>query len=361
MKTISTLIIAFGAVGFAAAETVLYAPSRSMVDQQITVHPWGSGTIGESEEYSFEGTTSIRVSTKNLFSGGQVFFGATPDLSKEYSDKNALLQLTFRVADNSVTGTSGGKGPGLGGKPGGAGGIGAPGGPGGGKFGGGGRNGPPAGGQGGPPAGAFGGGNRGGPPTGGQGGPPAGAFGGGNKGGGFGMGGSSASEAPTLKTLRLVITTTDGLKSETYVPANVSAGSNGWRQLGIPLQAITGFGRTNKVIKSVAVGGDATTSIWFGDVRTIVDSTPITGDTNVHDMNLAEGDEVTLTASGYGGASMLKYEWYFDKDTSDLPDATGQVIKHKFNKPDTYTITVVISDYFGLKQPYKTTITAKVN
>ncbi len=164
-----------------------------------------------------------------------------------------------------------------------------------------------------------------------------------------------------MKTLRLVITTTDGLKSETYVPATVNAGSNGWRQLGIPLQAITGFSRTNKVIKSVAVGGDTTTSIWLGDVRTIVDSTPITADTNVHDLNLAEGDEVTLSASGYAGASMLKYEWYFDKDTSGLPDATGQVIKHKFSKPDTYTITVVVSDYFGLKQPYKTTITAKVN
>ena len=359
MKTISTLVIALGSVGFAAAETVLYAPSRSMADQQITVHPWGSGTIGESEEYAYEGTTSIRVSTKNLFSGGQLFFGATPDLSKEYSDKNALLQLTFKVADNSVAGSPGGGGgfvPGGVGK--GAGGGPPAGLPGGGKFGGG-RGGPPPGAQGGPPPGAFGGGGRNGPPPGAQGGVPPGAFGG--KGGGLGMGGGSTAEPPTLKTLRLVITTTDGLKSETYVPASVPSGSNGWRQIGIPLQAITGFGRTNKVIQSVAVGGDTTTSIWFGDVRTIVDSTPITGDTNVHDLNLAEGDEVTLSASGYAGASMLKYDWYFDKDTSGLPDATGQAIKHKFNKPDTYTITVVISDYFGLKQPYKTSITAKVN
>jgi len=360
MKTISTLMIALGAVGFATADTVLYAPSRSLTDQQITVHPWGSGTInGESEEYAFEGTTSIRVTTKNLFSGGQVFFGANPDLSKEFSDKNALLQLTFKVADNSVAGSGGGKGPGPGAGTLGKGAAGA--------LGASGRGGPPGAGQGVPP-----GGGRGGPPAGGQGGPPPGAFGGGQgppgafgggKGGGFGPGGAGAGAAvaPTLKTLRLVITTTDGLKSEAYVPANVSTGTNGWRQLGIPLQAITGFGRTNKMIKSIAVGGDATTSIWFGDVRTIVDTTPITGDTNEHDMNLAEGDEVTLTASGYGGASMLKYEWYFDKDTSGLPDATGQVIKHKFNKPDTYTITVVISDYFGLKQPYKTTITAKVN
>ncbi len=144
MKTISTLIIALGAVGFATAETILYAPSRTIAEQQITVHPWGSGTInGESEEYAYEGTTSIRISTKNLFSGGQIFFAANPDLSKEYGDKNALLQLTFRVADNSSSAGGGGKfgGGRLGGVAGAGGGAGPQGA--GGVSGGGGRNGPP--------------------------------------------------------------------------------------------------------------------------------------------------------------------------------------------------------------------------
>ena len=359
-----------GAVGFGSADTVLYTPAKSMGDQQISVHPWGSGTIAETDENAYEGTTSIRVSTKNLFSGGLMFFGMTPDLSKDYPDKNSLLQFTFKVADNA-TSTPAGGGKGFGGAPGlgGPAGLSGPGGKGSGRPPGvpGAGSGPPGGrggrggGQGGPPG-------PGGPPPGfgGPGGPPPG-FGGPQGGGPAGFGGSGGrggvgtAESPNLKTLRLVITTTDGLKSEAYVPADIAAGSNGWRQLGIPLQAITGFNRTNKLVKSIAVGGDATTSVWIGDVRTIIDSTPITGEPNVHDMNLAEGDEVTLSASGYGGASMLKYEWYFSSDTSGLPDATGQAIKHKFNKPDTYTITVVISDYFGLKQPYKTTITAKVN
>lgn len=351
MKTISTLIIALGSVGFAAAETILYTPAKSISDQQISVHPWGGGTISETDEEAFEGTTSIRVSMRSLFSGGQLFFGSNADLSKEYSDKNDLLQITFKVADSSTTMGSGsgkgGGGPLAGGGLAGAGGGGKGGLP---PSGGGGARGGGQNGRGGVPGG-FGG------PPGGFGGPPGGF---GQKGGGA-LGGSTSSQTPSLKTLRLVVTTTDGLRSEAYVPADVSAGSNGWRQLGVPLQAIAGFGRTNKVIKSVAVGGDATTSLWLGDIRTVDDSTPITGDTNVHDLNLAEGDEVILSASGYAGASMLKYDWYFDKDTSGLPDATGQAIKHKFNKPDTYTITLVISDYFGLKQPYKTTITAKVN
>lgn len=362
MKTISTLLIALGSVGFASASTVLYSPAKSIGDQQITVHPWGGGTIAETDEDAFEGTTSIRVSTRSLFSGGQVFFGDDPDLSKEYADKNDLLQITFKVADSSTTmsGSSGkgAFGKGAFGKGGGAGAFG-PGGPGGppgrpGGFGQGGVGRP--GGVGGP------GGQAPGRP-GGFGGPP-GSFGqGGTPGvpgsGKFGPGNNAANT--TLKTMRLVITTTDGLKSEVYVPADVSNGSDGWRQLGIPLQAINGFGRTNKIIKSIAFGGDVTTSVYIGDLRTVDDQTPITGDTNVHDLNLAEGDEVTLSATGYAGASMLKYDWYFDKNTSGPPDATGQVIKHKFLKPDTYTITLVISDYFGLKQPYKTTISAVVN
>ncbi|MHB8637704.1 MAG: PKD domain-containing protein [Fimbriimonadaceae bacterium] len=356
MKTFSTLLIVLGAASFAAADTILYTPSRSLGDQRITVHPWGSGTInGEAEEFAYEGTTSIRIATRNLFSGGQVFFGETPDLSKEFDNKNDLLQVTFKVADDSVT-SGGGKfgGPSSSGTRGG-------------KFGGAG-NGAPIGPQGGPPGvGQLGGGQGGRPPGGfggppggfGQGGRPPGGFGG--PPGGFGQGAGGATTTPTLKTLRLVITTTDGLKSEAYVPSDVGFGTSGWRQLGIPLQAITGFGRTNKIIKTIAIGGDATTSVWVGDLRTVVDSTPITGDTNVHDMNLAEGDEVTLTADGYAGASMLKYAWYFDKDTSGLPDATGRAVKHKFNRRGSYTITLIISDYFGLKEPYKTTITAKVN
>jgi hypothetical protein len=179
--------------------------------------------------------------------------------------------------------------------------------------------------------------------------------------GGPGGGPGGAKPKPPLKTIRLIIKTTDGMNSEAYVPADTNVTNHGWRQIGIPLQAITGFDKTNKVIKEIGFGTDQATTIWIGDIRTIVDTTPITGDADEHELNLAQGDEVTLSANGFAGASMLKYEWYFDGEPTGIPDAVGQAIKHKFRKPDTYTITLVISDYFGLKTPYKTTITAKVN
>src|SRR5579871_1283166 len=221
MKTISTLILALGAIGFASAETVLYSPAKSLKDQQISVHRWGSGTIEETDEYAFEGTTSIRVSTNNLFSGGQIFFGGNPDLSKEFPDKNSLLQITFRVADNTSTSRSGagkgpgapsiggaGSGPGASGKGGGPPGVPPLPGPGGGRGQGGRPQGPPPGVGGGPPG-------VGGPPGGfgppGSGGPSLGGAGGGMK----------TVDTTTLKVLRLVISTTDGLKSEAYVPADI--------------------------------------------------------------------------------------------------------------------------------------------
>ncbi len=275
---------------------------------------------------------------KTCSRGGKIDLGTDADLSKEFSDKNDLLRITFKAAESSSS-MGAGKGGGGGGAP---------------NLGGG--SSPKFGQQGGP----AGGGQQGGPAGGGRKGGGAGGAGIG-PGGSGGPGGGANTPPALLKSIRLVITTTDGLKSEVYVPADVRPDTNGWRQVGVPLQAITGFDRTNKIIHEIAVSTDITTTIWVGDIRTIVDTTPITGQSNQGDLNLAEGDEVTLSANGFGGASMLKYEWYFDKDTTGLPDAVGQAILHKFRKPDTYTITLVISDYYGLKQPYKTTFTAKVN
>ncbi len=42
-------------------------------------------------------------------------------------------------------------------------------------------------------------------------------------------------------------------------------------------------------------------------------------------------------------------------------DAEGQIVKRKFRVPGEYTITLTISDAFGLKQPFQTTIKVTVN
>lgn len=343
------------AIAFGQAATIIYAPVKVIKDQNIGLKSWGAGTAAETDEMAFEGGHSIRISTRNYFAGGLLQFGTPVPLADKFGDKNNLLRITLLAASSGQVMGPGGPGgpggagrPGAGGPPGGLGGLG------------GGRQG-----QGGPGgAGGLGGGQAGqGGPGGGAGqlgGPGGGAGQLGGPGGGGQLGGSTSS-SPRLQSLRMIITTTDNKKSEAYIPVTTSSGTNSWRTVAIPLQAISGFDRTNKEIKEIALAGDVTTTFYLGDLRVINDTTPITGDPNARDFNLALGDTIELGANGFGGSSILKYSWDFDDKDGIQEDATGQWIRRQFRKPGTFKVTLTISDQFGLKKPYSTTINVKVN
>ncbi|AIE85102.1 PKD domain-containing protein [Fimbriimonas ginsengisoli] len=364
---LATLASAITGVAAAQAPTVLYTPARDMKDQGIGVKYWGSGVISETDETAYEGTHSIRVSTRNFFQGGVMTFSNPVNLSNDFANKANLLKLTFKVAEGGTTSSGGGVGAPAGAGGGGKGGIrggGAPGGPPGGFPGGfpggpGGFGGGKGGGGGAP--GGFGGGGQGGAPGGFPGAPGQGKGGFGGFGGAGGLSGGTTS-ASVLKTLRFVITTSDGKKSEVYAPVNVNAtGERGWLTVAVPLQAISGLDRTNKQITAIALAGDATTTFYVGDMRIVNDSTPIRGEINQGNLNLGAGEEATLTGYGFGGSSILRYTWDFDDSDGIQVDAEGQTVKRKFRKPGTYTITLTVSDFYGLKQPYTTTIKAVIN
>lgn len=328
-----------------AVMPVLYTPVRTIRDQGISLRAWGSGTVSETDEQAYEGTNSIRVSTRNFFQGGVIVFTAPVSVGGAFSDKNNLLRLTYRVADDAtITPGRGFGAPGSGGPSRGAGLAGA-----------GGGGGAAAGGQ------SRGGGIPGGPPPGFQGGPPAG-FRGGQE-GPMGPGGSQTQTAmSTLKNLRLIVTTSDGKKSEVYVPVTTSAGGErGWKMVAVPLQSISGLSGTNKEVVSIGISGDATTTFFVGDLRVINDVTPISADVNVRELNLALGDEVVLASNGQAGSSVLKYSWDFDSSDGIQQDAEGQAIRRRFRKPGDFTVTLTVTDVYGLKRPYSTTIKVKVN
>lgn len=360
---------------FASADTSIYTPVMSIKDQHISLGSWGSGTIAQTTEAAFQGVDSIRVSTTNLFQGGIIYLAHPIDLSSQFSSKDNLLRLTFLTpTGNTVYGSSGiggGKlgGMGVGGlKPGG---MGLPGGPGSGA--------PPPGIPGGFPGGAGGGpGRRGGPGGPGSGAPPPGMQGGfpggpggGKLGGGFpgvpgggpggpgGFGGLNTKAPKVLKEIRLVITTSDGKKSEIYLPADVAANKDGWKKASVPIDAIRGFANTNKQIVSIAVSGDRPSTIYVGQLDVVSDPTPITGDIAPTATNLALGDQLTLTGEGFAGASQLEYEWNFGDGTQI--DATGQSVVHTFRSPGTFLVTLTIADKYGMKAPYKTTVSITVN
>jgi hypothetical protein len=175
--------------------------------------------------------------------------------------------------------------------------------------------------------------------------------------------------------MRVVIATTDGMKSEAYIPAATTVGvDRGWKQAGIPLQAIRGFDKSNKVIKNISFSGDVSTAFYLGDIRVINDRTPIRAETTFRTALCSVNDVLTFSASGYGGSSILKYSWDFDNADGIQNDAEGATVKYKFRtasndlkNPSTmrpngeFTITLTVTDSFGLKDPYTTTIKVKVN
>ncbi len=308
-------VLAIGVAGFStlANAQVLYNSTKPIKDQSISVRGWGSGSIAETDELAYEGIYSIRVSTRNFFQGGILTISSPIDMKGAYADKNNLLRLTIRVADLSTT---------LGGGRGGVG------------------------------AGSSGGGTLGDDGSG---------KGGGNR-GGASSGNTASTPAGTLRNIRLIVTTTDGKKSEAYIAVNTNATSErGWLSVAAPLTVISGFDKTNMQIKELAFSGDAMTTFYVGDIRMINDATPITGEISQADMNLALGDEVTFNARGFGGSSVLKYSWDFDSTDGIQTDAEGPTIKRKFRKAGTFTVTLTISDANGLKKPYVATVKVKVN
>ena len=177
-----------------------------------------------------------------------------------------------------------------------------------------------------------------------------------------GMGGFGQAQAPSIRRVRFVVTTTDGKRSEGYMDVvGRPADDRGWRRLSIPLQAVRGFENTNKQIASIAFSADATSTFFIGEVGLINDTTPISGDVNVRELNLGLGDEVQLIATGFGGASVIRYEWDFDTQGQFETDAEGQVVRRRFRSPGEFLITVRFSDMYGLKAPFETTIRVTVN
>jgi hypothetical protein len=392
MKLFGTAFLAFLVVASAGAQPSqgvtrkdIWEPNRHIKDQNVTLIPWGSGSIAETDETANDGAFSIRISTHNYFQGGILKLGNPVDLSNSFSDSNNLLAFTFRTADQLVIKSGGpaGGGPSGLGKFGGGGRIG-PGGPGLGR-GGNVPGGPPQGGQGQgglPPSGQGRGGGQnqqgggfGGAGVRGGGEAPGQGVGGGLGGGGFGLGGRGAfgggeqkTPAPSLDMVRTIIWTSDGKKSEAYLKLPPSTATHPWKQVAIPLDKVNGFANTNKIVTAISFSGDATTTYYVGDIEVVHDASPITGQMNATEpLNLALGDTVTFVGTGDAGSTILKYAWSFDNSTGTTNpdeikvDAIGQAVKHKFRKAGKFTVTLMIEDYYGQKKPFVTSIPVTVN
>lgn len=380
------LAAVFAAVCLSASaqqELVLFKGQRP-ADAGLVLSSWGSGDIRETGEAVYIGSTSLLVVTQSFYQGGRVAFQQPVTLGNFANDPNAYLVFQVRLPGGSGNwyAASYGRGygmpgvPGVSGMPGGLGapdigGLAGPRGAGrtGGAITGAGRAGGRAGGIAGPPAGPMMG-----PPPGMGGGPGAPTAGAGRRTGGMiggmpGLPGYGAYRggytAPTMTTrvmrqMRVVVVTADGKQYEAVAPFDPPlTDQEGWFPIGVALGAFKGIAPDTQ-IREIRLFGDAYGVFYIGEIRIATDATPITGDAGEEQI-VAANDLVRLEARASAGITPLRYSWDFDASDGIQEDATGRVVTTRYRKPGEYTVTLTVTDIYGMKKPFVATTKVIVN
>lgn len=317
-------VLAAGIAGSARAQ----APAPGEIDiytgdpvrqSGIKLSTWGSGEAVQDTDHVFIGSASIKIATHGAYQGARLELSKPVDLKAALTDKYAYLQFVVQLPNKNAQPTFGYPGfPGFG--------------RGMGRF--------------------FGGQGRG----------P-----GGFPGGVGGPGGFNPSNQETgmttpkpLTQVRVVLVTTDGKQIEFYLPIDSAASGRGdWSYLAIPVSAIPGLAKTNGEIKEVRLFGDSAAVIYLGEARVVRDETPIRVD-DLPEYTVAKMDVVTFTASAEAGTTPLKYQWNFDAAHPGV-DAEGKTVKHQYRKgQQDYTVTLTVSDVYGIKKPVTRTTTVHV-
>ena len=307
----------------------------------ITVSGWGSGKATFNKDVTYTGPNSILITTQGPYQGANITFNKPVDLSSYLSRSGTYMEMAVQVAGAQ----------GANGKFGGFGGVGK----GGGLFGGGG----------------FPGGGRPGPgglpgSSGGAGGGLPGAGGGAGPGGRPGQNGQNGQPASTLPAkpithVRAVFTTTTGKQFGVYFPLAAAATNNDWKLVAVPISAMEGLSADDAQIKSVRIFGDSTGFLYLAQMQLVDDTTPISVDPISDIIAVPRFQQYRYSADGHAGITPLKYSWDFDASNGIQDEIDGQSVDHTYVRPGDYTVTVTVSDIFGVKKPAVTTFKVHVS
>ncbi|NUQ71070.1 MAG: PKD domain-containing protein [Chthonomonadales bacterium] len=323
IMTTAALSLAVALLGTASSADVTIFQGQTQQSSGLKLLPWGSGSAEPSERYVFTGVNSIKVRTHGRYQGARLILDKPVPLSNALAEGNACLELSVLIADRE---TAGGVGRG----------------PGGGMLG----------------PGGMGGSSGGRPGQGGRGGSSDGEMGPGGMGGANSASQSLITEPKPIKNIRRVDVLSDGKTLDLLMPMEYAQSvREGWKTLSIPFSAIPALKSAEGSITEVRLFGDAVGTIYLGQIRTVVDATPIRVD-YLPDRTVAVNDEVTFNGSAEAGSSQLLYQWTVLKageKLSPLPvDAEGKTFTHKFRKNGDYEVHLTVRDLYGKKQPVTT-------
>jgi hypothetical protein len=273
----------------------------------VTWESWGSGRAEDVTQYAYSGQHSLKIYTQGYYQGATLNLAKPANLGTFTANRDAYLQIAVLVPQAA----------GAGGRPGG----------------------PPPGGP--PGLGGASGGGR----------PGAGGLGGAGRGrGGAGTGrNAKAKEPKNLANLRVVLMTTDNQPLEFLLPLETATEDKYWKLLDIPVAMIPGI-KPDTQIKAIQLFGDQPETFYLGQIRVVIDATPISVDPIMGKV-FPKNESYQFIGKASAGYTPLRYSWDWDVSDGIQDDGEGRVISHAYHKSGDFTAALTVSDVYGIKAP----------
>ena len=169
-------------------------------------------------------------------------------------------------------------------------------------------------------------------------------------------------QPPATTMLRIMLETDEGyLILEDYpFDYQFQPLAEGWTHLLIPLdQFLNPQNVTPRHLKRLVIFGDNEDEFYIGRIRFLTDDIPIILQfVGPREVTIATGEEHTFQVNANGGTAELRYKWDFgDGNQTQTEEPT---VKHTYEKPGKYRVTVTAIDKGGVKESVNDTIIAVV-
>ncbi len=179
-------------------------------------------------------------------------------------------------------------------------------------------------------------------------------------------------ERRPIESLRILIQTDKGWLA--LPPLKIDPGKmdqRGWIDFVVPLAKMVKIGQVDEKAKlrRLLIFGDKWGEFYVGQISLVHDPQPIKVSATAQvaqqppkkEIDCMAGETVRFSAEVESGLAEVEVFWDFDARDGVKPEAEGESVEHKFEKPGTYKVTVVAVDKDGVKEEARDTVIVHVH